>query len=191
MTLSFEHNAAGERTEDEAVLYTGNKVGELQEICMVAGLGQPDYHDLETTGPAHRRVFTVECRVGGAARAGTARTKKEARRQAAGALLELDIPGLQCGSDLLATQLNMIDINSETSELGCAPQERSLDTVVIPAKGTEGPTYRPDTVLPGGVTPHGDKAKFSYNTDENKVYQDNVVQQSHRQTRSQTLQESL
>ena len=120
---------------------------------MTAGLGQPEYHDLETTGPAHRRVFTVECRVGGAARAGTARTKKEARRQAAGALLELDIPSLQSGSDHLATQLNMIDINSDKSELECALQERSSDTVGSPAKRTEGmenPTCRLDTVSPGG-----------------------------------------
>ena len=69
-------------------VYSGNKIGELQEYCMERGLGMPAYTDGETTGPSHKRHFSIMCKVGMAKRFGEGGTKKEAKRQAAGAVLE-------------------------------------------------------------------------------------------------------
>ena len=69
-------------------VYSGNKIGELQEYCMERGLGMPAYTDGETTGPSHKRHFSIMCKVGMSKRFGESGTKKEAKRQAAGAVLE-------------------------------------------------------------------------------------------------------
>ena len=80
------------KTDDKATpdqkVYTGNKIGELQEFCMSRGIGLPAYTDGETTGPSHMRHFTIVCAVGKVERVGAGGTKKEAKRQAAGAVLE-------------------------------------------------------------------------------------------------------
>jgi transcription antitermination factor NusA-like protein len=67
---------------------TGNKVGDLQEFCRGHGIEMPNYIDGETTGPPHMRCFTMICVVGSAQRVGGGGTKKEAKHQAAGAVLE-------------------------------------------------------------------------------------------------------
>jgi dsRNA-specific ribonuclease len=69
-------------------MYSGNKIGELQEYCMGRGLGMPTYANGETSGPSHMRHFTIMCAVGSVERVGAGGTKKEAKRQAAGAVLE-------------------------------------------------------------------------------------------------------
>jgi len=69
-------------------VYIGNKIGELQEVCMTRGISLPVYRDGETTGPSHMRHFTMVCAVGNLERVGEGGTKKEAKRQAAGAVLE-------------------------------------------------------------------------------------------------------
>ena len=69
-------------------VHTGNKIGDLQEFCMGRVIGMPNYIDGETTGPPHMRCFTMICVVGNAHRVGAGGTKKEAKRQAAGAVLE-------------------------------------------------------------------------------------------------------
>ena len=69
-------------------VYSGNKIGDLQEYCMGRGLGMPKYIDGETTGPPHMRCFTMICVVESASRVEGGGTKKEAKCQAAGAMLE-------------------------------------------------------------------------------------------------------
>ena len=48
----------------------------------------PTYTDGETSGPSHMRHFTIMCAVGSVERVGAGGTKKEAKRQAAGAVLD-------------------------------------------------------------------------------------------------------
>eukprot|EP00092_Neocalanus_flemingeri_P034072 GFUD01037052.1.p1 GENE.GFUD01037052.1~~GFUD01037052.1.p1 ORF type:complete len:277 (+),score=108.86 GFUD01037052.1:89-919(+) len=90
---------AGNKTREEQVItdnkpaldqkvFTGNKIGELQEFCMSRGIGVPVYKDGETTGPSHKRHFTMVCVMGTVEKLGEGGTKKEAKRQAAGAVLE-------------------------------------------------------------------------------------------------------
>ena len=70
-------------------LFVGNKIGELQEYCTARCLPMPTYTECDTTGPAHSRNFTMVCEVGTAAGKGEGKTKKEAKRQAAGLVLEI------------------------------------------------------------------------------------------------------
>ena len=59
--------------------YTGNQVGALQEYLLYRGLAAPEYSDTATEGPAHKRVFTMSCRVGDISRDGLGNTKKDAK----------------------------------------------------------------------------------------------------------------
>lgn len=60
----------------------------LQEWSQGRGLGLPEYHEIDRTGPDHAPRFTLEVRVGGLAPAtGSGSSKRDAEQEAAGALL--------------------------------------------------------------------------------------------------------
>jgi ribonuclease-3 len=60
-----------------------NPKGDLQEYAQRNGFGVPVYRMLETTGPEHDRSFTLEVTVCEKTWSGTAKSKREAERQAA------------------------------------------------------------------------------------------------------------
>lgn len=59
--------------------YSGNQVGALQEYMNNRGLGAPVYTDKAMEGPAHKRWFTINCKVGDIEMDGMGSTKKEAK----------------------------------------------------------------------------------------------------------------
>jgi len=65
-----------------------NTVGDLQELCLVKGLGQPVYEDIGMEGPDHLRIFTVSCKLGSREGEAKGNTKKEAKKKAANIVLE-------------------------------------------------------------------------------------------------------
>jgi len=62
----------------------------LQELLQSRGQGVPEYAVVSETGPSHRRLFRVECRVAGrAVSVGEGSTKKQAQQEAARRALEV------------------------------------------------------------------------------------------------------
>jgi len=65
----------------------------LQELVQSKQQETPDYHLVESTGPAHKQTFTVEVRVAGAAQGrGSGKSKKLAEKEAARSALEKLLP---------------------------------------------------------------------------------------------------
>ncbi|XP_054280810.1 interferon-induced, double-stranded RNA-activated protein kinase-like [Macrosteles quadrilineatus] len=60
-----------------------NPVGFLQELCQKHGYAFPLYKEVDVTGPDHERSFTVKCTFQKFEAIGKARTKKEAKSNAA------------------------------------------------------------------------------------------------------------
>ena len=83
-----EDSLSKDGASQEVKVYSGNTVGELQEYTIQRGFGQPTYEEGETTGPAHMRHFVIYCGLGDIKVKGEGNNKKEAKRQAAGALLD-------------------------------------------------------------------------------------------------------
>jgi ribonuclease III len=75
---------------DEESFENSNSKSALQEWTQSLGLPIPRYATVETSGPEHAKLFTVEARVGDrfATRA-TGRSKKAASQEAAGRLIDL------------------------------------------------------------------------------------------------------
>jgi ribonuclease-3 len=70
---------------------TSNPKGELQEYAQSHGQDIPEYETIETAGPEHDRVFTIEVTACGQTWKSSAGSKREAERQAAKkALLDLN-----------------------------------------------------------------------------------------------------
>jgi len=82
-------NVVDNAHDPEVKKYTGNQVGALQEYVLSKGLGDPVYTEKEATGPPHKRCFTLCCKVGEIESERSGNTKKEAKHQAAGTVLEL------------------------------------------------------------------------------------------------------
>ncbi len=61
----------------------GNPKGDLQEYAQSHGFGVPVYETVETAGPEHDRVFTVEVAACGKTHKASAGSKREAERRAA------------------------------------------------------------------------------------------------------------
>jgi ribonuclease-3 len=72
-----------ELDEVEEAPEVGNPKGELQELAQRRGHGIPEYETVETAGPEHERIFTVEVTVAEQRWKATAGSKREAERQAA------------------------------------------------------------------------------------------------------------
>jgi len=88
-----EETAEGGEARSEAnvappPLASINTVGELQELCLVLGMGQPVYEDIGMEGPDHLRIFTVSCKLGSREGVAKGNTKKEAKKKAANIVLE-------------------------------------------------------------------------------------------------------
>jgi len=81
-----EQNNDTENTEVK--IYTGNQIGALQEYSMIRCLGAPVYTEVEATGPSHMMKFTISCKVGEVCRNRSSKTKKDAKHQAAGEVLD-------------------------------------------------------------------------------------------------------
>lgn len=69
--------------------HSSNSKGPLQEKARELGLAHPRYEVLDTSGPEHSKVFTVEARIGDSfVGRGEGTSKKAASQKAARALLE-------------------------------------------------------------------------------------------------------
>ncbi|XP_012535170.1 RISC-loading complex subunit TARBP2 [Monomorium pharaonis] len=60
-----------------------NAVGELQELCAINNLQEPEYILIKDIGPPHARIFTLRCKVSNFEEDGIATTKKQAKHDAA------------------------------------------------------------------------------------------------------------
>ena len=69
--------------ELQQVPMPGNPKGELQEYAQSQGQEIPEYETVETEGPEHERIFTVEVRACGKSWSAQAGSKREAERLAA------------------------------------------------------------------------------------------------------------
>ncbi|CAL7944740.1 unnamed protein product [Xylocopa violacea] len=65
-----------------------NAVGELQDLCTDNKLGDPEYEQISDVGPPHEKIFTIRCKVATFVEAGVARTKKQAKQDAAKKMLD-------------------------------------------------------------------------------------------------------
>jgi len=76
---------------EENVSYIGGAKNALQELCVALGLnGQelPIYKDVNETGPAHCKQFTVSCEVAGITCVGISTSKRQASKLAASKVLK-------------------------------------------------------------------------------------------------------
>lgn len=64
-----------------------NAVGILQTLCTENNLNTPQYEVISDVGPSHAKIFTTECRVASFVETGTAKTKKQAKQEAAKKML--------------------------------------------------------------------------------------------------------
>ncbi|XP_076643643.1 protein Loquacious [Halictus rubicundus] len=85
-----------------------NAVGALKELCVENSLQEPDYVQISDVGPPHIRVFTFQCKVANFREVGVARTKKQAKQEAAKKMLHKLI-------DLVA-DLNVTELSNEESK---------------------------------------------------------------------------
>ncbi len=75
-----------ERMKDAPII--SNPKGELQEYAQSHGHGVPEYTTIDTTGPEHDRIFSVEVKACGKLWSASAGSKREAERKAAVLALE-------------------------------------------------------------------------------------------------------
>lgn len=64
-----------------------NAVGQLQEVTMKRGWGEPEYEAITSDGPSHRRQFETKVTLGDRQFVGKGGSKKESKRKAAEAML--------------------------------------------------------------------------------------------------------
>ncbi|KAK3750243.1 hypothetical protein QZH41_017411 [Actinostola sp. cb2023] len=76
------------RSSKAALSSHNNTVGQLQEAIAKKGLQSPEYEFNQPIGPPHQRQFETKVHVGSLIAAGTGRSKKEAKRSAAAAMLD-------------------------------------------------------------------------------------------------------
>ncbi|KAL6484653.1 hypothetical protein MHYP_G00066980 [Metynnis hypsauchen] len=79
----LENNGYGAETNDQP-----NPVGILQELAMQRAWRLPEYVVCMESGPAHKKEFTVTCRLETLSETGTGSSKKNAKRVAAEKMLE-------------------------------------------------------------------------------------------------------
>ncbi|XP_011868292.1 PREDICTED: probable RISC-loading complex subunit BRAFLDRAFT_242885 [Vollenhovia emeryi] len=99
-----------------------NSVGELQELCMINNLHDPEYILIRDIGPPHARVFTIRCKISNFEEDGTATTKKQAKHDAAKRMVDR-IKGLVDNSEFYKQKSN----EEEFSTLSIA----TLDTELL------------------------------------------------------------
>jgi dsRNA-specific ribonuclease len=98
-----------------------NPIGYLTELCQKYLSKGPEYDDINVSGPAHCREFTCKCRFEGLETIGKARQKKQAKSEAAKAMVALMressfFDKFQSDGNLSGTELNlttMLDVHSK------------------------------------------------------------------------------
>lgn len=74
-----------------------NAIGALQDLCAENNLQEPIYVQISDVGPPHAKIFTIQCEVSTFKEIGVAKTKKQAKQEAAKKMLDKI-------SDLVANQ---------------------------------------------------------------------------------------
>lgn len=65
-----------------------NAVGALQDLCIENNLQEPKYKQINEVGPPHAKIFSIQCSVTTFKETGIARTKKQAKQEAAKKMLD-------------------------------------------------------------------------------------------------------
>ncbi|XP_050575510.1 RISC-loading complex subunit TARBP2-like [Bombus affinis] len=65
-----------------------NAVGALQDLCIENNLQEPKYKQINEVGPPHAKIFSIQCTVTTFKETGVARTKKQAKQEAAKKMLD-------------------------------------------------------------------------------------------------------
>lgn len=65
-----------------------NAVGALQDLCIENNLQEPKYKQINEVGPPHAKIFSIQCTVTTFKETGIARTKKQAKQEAAKKMLD-------------------------------------------------------------------------------------------------------
>ncbi|XP_033349455.1 interferon-inducible double-stranded RNA-dependent protein kinase activator A-like [Bombus vosnesenskii] len=65
-----------------------NAVGALQDLCIENNLQEPKYNQINEVGPPHAKIFSIQCTVTTFKEIGIARTKKQAKQEAAKKMLD-------------------------------------------------------------------------------------------------------
>ncbi|XP_071856017.1 protein Loquacious [Bombus fervidus] len=65
-----------------------NAVGALQDLCIENNLQEPKYNQINEVGPPHAKIFSIQCTVTTFKETGIARTKKQAKQEAAKKMLD-------------------------------------------------------------------------------------------------------
>lgn len=64
-----------------------NAIGVLQDVCVENKLNEPEYVLISDIGPPHAKIFTIQCIVATFKEVGVAKTKKQAKQDAAKKML--------------------------------------------------------------------------------------------------------
>ncbi|XP_003708042.2 interferon-inducible double-stranded RNA-dependent protein kinase activator A isoform X2 [Megachile rotundata] len=87
-----------------------NAIGALQDLCAENNLQEPLYVPISDVGPPHAKIFTIQCEVSTFKEIGVAKTKKQAKQEAAKKMLDKI-------SDLVANQdENLSEENDDTTK---------------------------------------------------------------------------
>lgn len=68
-----------------------NCIGSLYDVCLEYKIPEPEYLEISDVGPPHCREFTYDCRICSLRTRATAHTKKQAKQQAAQAMLDKSV----------------------------------------------------------------------------------------------------
>ncbi|KXJ17196.1 interferon-inducible double-stranded RNA-dependent protein kinase activator A homolog A [Exaiptasia diaphana] len=105
------------RSSKAALSSHNNTVGRLQEATAKKGLQAPEYEFEPPVGPPHQRQFSTKVHVGTLTANGTGRSKKEAKRSAAAAMLD----NMDCSNLSLHVPAKKIAFNPASSPIDPKP----------------------------------------------------------------------
>ncbi|XP_011504752.1 PREDICTED: interferon-inducible double-stranded RNA-dependent protein kinase activator A homolog B-like [Ceratosolen solmsi marchali] len=111
-----------------------NTIGELQDFCSLTNLDDPLYKETGNIGPAHAKVFTVQCLVSTFIEEGTATTKKQAKHEAARKMLNRISSVVTDGviNKLSDSKTNMMDIRNEVAIAKYGKLSKTNNEIVKP-----------------------------------------------------------
>lgn len=87
LTLILFSSLYQQWTTSSALAPHNNPVGHLQEVVLKKGLQKPEFEVSNGEGPPHQRTFETRVTIGNLLCTGKGRSKKEAKRKAAEAML--------------------------------------------------------------------------------------------------------
>nr|XP_031839002.1 RISC-loading complex subunit TARBP2-like isoform X2 [Nomia melanderi] len=100
-----------------------NAVGALKEVCDENNLQEPEYVQISDVGPPHAKIFTFECLVANFKETGIARTKKQAKQEAAKKMLHKIIDLID---DVKDTDFYQMDSKDNEDEDDSSAMAKSL-----------------------------------------------------------------